>query len=129
MVNTVQETESANLAGINRLLVAYLVVVLAALVALAALSAAAPRQATGDAWVHAVVVAGFAALLLVRARSARRGSVGALRAVGLICATLLLANVVLALIPGFLPTWMRVEAIGIAALMAAVIGLVVRERV
>jgi hypothetical protein len=129
MVNTFVQSPSTNLAAIHRLLVTYLIVVLAALAALATLSAVAPRQAPGEAWVHAVIVAGFAALLLARGRSARRGSVAALRAVGLISATLLLANVVLVLMPHVLPVWMKVEAVGIAALMAAVILLVVRERV
>lgn len=76
-----------------------------------------------------MIVAAFAVLLLVRVRSARGGSVGALRAVGLISAVLLLVNVVEALIPGFVPIWMRVEMVGIAVLMAAVILCVVRERV
>lgn len=107
----------------------YVLVVAATLVALAALSVAAPKQAPQSAWIHAVVVAGFAVLLLRRARSARLGSVGALRAVGLIAATLLLVNVVEALIPEFVPMWMRAEMVGIAVLMAVVILCVVRERV
>jgi hypothetical protein len=34
-----------------------------------------------------------------------------------------------AAIPGFVPVRMRIEMIGIAVLMAGVIGLVIRERV
>lgn len=37
---------------------------------------------------------------------------------------LFLVNVVEILIPGFLPTWMRIEMIGIAALMAVSVALV-----
>ncbi len=42
---------------------------------------------------------------------------------------LFLVNVIEALIPGFVPIWMRVEMIGVAVLMGLVILLVVRERV
>ena len=98
------------------------------LAALLVLSLAAPQQAPSEAWGHAVVVAVFAVLLPARFRSARRGSVGALRAVGIIAAVLFLVNVVEALLPGFVPPWMRVEMVLVAALMLGVIGLVVKER-
>lgn len=78
---------------------------------------------------HAIIVTLFAVLLPLRLRAARRGSLGALRAVGLIASALFLVNVVEASIPGFVPVWMRLEMVGIAVLMAAVIGLVIRERV
>ena len=107
----------------------YLVVVLATLIALIVLSNTAADQAPSEAWGHAVIVAVFAVLLPLRLRSAARGSVGALRAVGLIAAALFLVNVIEALIPGFVPVWMRFEMIGVAVLMALVILLVVRERV
>ena len=126
MVTT--EISSTNLSVVHRLLRLYLVVALAAVVTLAILSVAAPHQAPTEAWVHAVVVSGFAGLLLRRARSARRGSIRALRAVGLIAGALVLANVLLARLPGSLPTWMRIEALGIAVLMVGVVLLVVRER-
>ncbi len=57
-------------------------------------------------------------------RSARTGNRGGLLAVGIISAVLLLVNVVEILIPGFLPMWMRIEMIGIAALMAGPVVLV-----
>ncbi len=104
-------------------------VVVATLVVLAVLSAVAPEQAPGEAWGHAIIVTLFAVLLPLRLRAARRGSLGALRAVGLIASALFLVNVVEASIPGFVPVWMRLEMVGIAVLMAAVIGLVIRERV
>ncbi|MEC3953929.1 hypothetical protein VMT65_12910 [Nocardia sp. CDC153] len=113
---------------IGILLRIYLVVAVATLGVLTALSAFAPQQAPRDAWVHAVIVAGFAIVLPLRLRSARRGSIRGLRAVGLIAAVLIIVNVVEAMLPDFVPVWMRVEMIGIAVLMAAVVGLVVRER-
>lgn len=129
MVNTKSKSRSTNLAGIAAVLRVYLVVVLATLIVLIVLAKTAPSQAPSAAWTHAVIVAGFAVLLPIRLRSAQRGSVGALRAVGLIAAALFLVNVIEALIPGFVPIWMRVEMIGVAVLMGLVILLVVRERV
>lgn len=128
MVNTLN-APSRNLTTMAGLLRFYVVVAVATIVVLGILSAAAPHQAPTEAWVHAVIVAVFAVLLPIRMRSALRGSVGALRAVGIISAVLFLVNVVEALIPNFVPIWMRVEMICIALLMAAIIGLVIRERV
>ena len=107
---------------------AYVVIALGTVAVLGILSATAPHLATTGAWVHAVIVAVFAVVLPLRVRAARAVSVGALRAVGLISAALLLVNVVEVLIPGLFPLWLRVEMIGIAVLMAGVILLVVGER-
>ncbi|HLI36445.1 MAG TPA: hypothetical protein VKV80_03795 [Streptosporangiaceae bacterium] len=107
---------------------AYVVIALGTLAALGIMSAAAPRMATQQAWVHAVIVAVFAVVLPLRLRPARSGSLSALRAIGLISAVLVLVNVVEVLIPGLFPLWMRVVMIGIAVLMAGVILLVARER-
>jgi hypothetical protein len=127
MVNTIPD--SRNLAAANSVVRVYLAVAVATLGVLAVLSAAAPRQAPREAWGHAIIVAVFAVVLPLRLRAARRGSLGALRAVGLIASALFLVNVVEASVPGFVPIWMRIEMVGIAVLMAAVIGLVIRERV
>lgn len=104
----------------------YVVVVLATIAALIVMSVVAPRLAPEHAWGHAVIVAVFAVLLPLRLRSARAGHPGALRAVGIISAVLLVVNVVELAIPGFLPLWMRIEMVGIAALMAVSVVLVVR---
>lgn len=104
----------------------YLGVVLLTLAALAVMSVVAPDQATEHAWGHAIVVAVFAVLLPLRLRSAQRGRRGAIRAVGIIAAVLLVANVVEALLPGFVPDWMRGEMILVALLMLGVVAEVVR---
>jgi hypothetical protein len=106
----------------------YVAIALGTIAVLALLSAVAPHQATQEAWVHAVIVAVFAVVLPLRLRAARAGSVGGLRAVGLISAVLFLVNVVEAMLPGLFPLWMRVQMIGIAVLMLVVVLLVVRER-
>jgi hypothetical protein len=90
------------------------------------LSRLSPHLATDHAWGHAVIVAVFALLLPLRLRSARAGNRSGLRAVGIICAVLFLVNIVEILIPGFVPTWMRIEMIGIAALMAVAVALVAK---
>src|SRR5215831_13052183 len=106
----------------------YVAIVLGTVAALGILSATAPHLATRDAWVHAVIVAVFAVVLPPRIRAARAGSPGALRAVGIIAAVLLLVNGIEALIPGLFPLWMRAEMIGIAVVMLAVTLLVIGER-
>lgn len=100
----------------------------ATIVALVILSIAAPEQATSEAWGHAIVVALFAILLPLRARSARRGSPSALRAVGVIAAILLAVNVVEALIPGFVPLWMKIQMMVVAVVMDGLLWCVVRAR-
>ncbi|MBC3762183.1 hypothetical protein ACUN7V_10930 [Quadrisphaera oryzae] len=110
----------------NTLVTAYLLVVVCTLLALGALTVAAPSQANDDAWGHALVVAVFAVLLPLRLRRARQGRRGAVRAVGLIAAVLLVVNVVEALLPGFVPTWMQVQMVLVAVLMAGIVGDVVR---
>lgn len=119
-------TNSAELAYLARILWTYVVVVLATIGALIVMAVAAPHLATDHAWGHAVIVAIFAVLLPLRLRSARAGNRSGLRAVGIISATLLLVNVGELLIPGFVPGWMRIEMIGIAALMAASVVLVAK---
>jgi hypothetical protein len=104
----------------------YVAVVVATVAALAVMSALGSRQATSDAWVHAVVVGVFALVMPRRLRAARRGGTRALRAVGIIAAVLLTVNLVEAAIPHMFPAWMRIEMVGIAALMAAVLASVVR---
>ena len=128
MVDSRPRAGARAVARIGALLRVYVVVVLATVAALIVLSVVSPDRATPDAWVHAVIVAVFAAVLPLRWRAAARGSVAALRAVGLIAAALFLVNVVEAMWPGLFPVWMRIEMIGIAALMLAVVLSVVRER-
>jgi len=117
-----------NLDCIGILLRIYVVTALGTIGILAVLSAFARHQAPRDAWIHAVIVACFAVVLPLRLQSARRGSTAGLRAVGLIAAALFVANAIEARLPHFAPSWMRVEMIGIAVLMALVIVFVVRER-
>ena len=78
--------------------------------------------ATRSSW--SVVV--FAVLLPLRMRAAREGKRSGLRAVGIISGTLVGVNLVEGVLPGFFPTWMRVEMFSIAALMAWNVLLVVR---
>jgi hypothetical protein len=120
-----ETVHTADLGRLPVLVTAYVVVTLGTLVVLAVLSTTSPALATDHAWGHAIVAAVFAVLLPLRLRSAR-GSWSALRAVGIIAAVILLANVVEALIPGFAPGWMRWEMVGVALLMAGVVGAVIR---
>jgi hypothetical protein len=106
----------------------YVALVLATVIALGVLSSTAPQLATQRAWGHAVIVAVFAVVLPLRLRAARRGSVRARRAVGIIAAVLMVVNLVEAGLPGTFPIWMRREMIAVAALMLLVLGRLTAAR-
>jgi hypothetical protein len=128
MVNTDQLERAPRAPGLVAVTRAYVVVAVGTVVALGVLAAVAPSLATQDAWGHAVIVAVFAVVLPLRVRAARRGSLSALRAVAIISAVLFLVNVVEAAVPDLFPTWMRIEMVAIAVLMATSVLLVVRAR-
>lgn len=130
MVNSVERSpvRRTERVWVDRLVGAYVVVVVVTVGVLALLAANHSRQATTEAWVHAAVVAAFAFLLPARLLAAHRGRPGAWRAVAIISAVLVVANVVEGVLPGLFPVWMRWENLGIAVLMAAVVLLVVRIR-
>lgn len=119
---------SLSLAGVKRLVAAYVVVALGTLVALAVLSTTAPHLATDEAWGHAVIVAMFAIVLPLRTRAALKGSPTGLRALTIIGCVLLVVNLVEAALPGAFPAWMRVEMLVIAAMMLLLAALSVRVR-
>jgi hypothetical protein len=127
MVTKSSSSTDKPLAWISVIVRLYVAIGLGTIALLAVLAAAAPHQATQEAWVHAVIVAVFAVVLPLRLRAARVGSVGGLRAVGLISAILFLVNLVEAMLPHLFPVWMRVQMVLITVLMLAVVGLVIRE--
>lgn len=108
---------------------AYVTLTAATVVALVVLSLVAPQLATGHAWGHEIIVLAFAVLLPLRLRAAREGMRSGLRAVVVISGALVAVNLVEGLLPGFVPTWMRVEMFCVAALMAANVLLVSRAAV
>jgi hypothetical protein len=116
MVNSNSTEQQLVSPALSRLIFSYIFVVILTVVALAIFSVVAPAEATPDAWGHAIVVAIFAVVLPLRLRAARRGSRRALTAVGIIAIVLVVVNVVEALIPNFVPVWMRAEMGGIAVL-------------
>ncbi|HEX5089175.1 MAG TPA: hypothetical protein VFV89_15310 [Nocardioides sp.] len=122
MVNTAALPRS-----VTPLVTTYVVLALGTLLVLAVLSAVAPAEAGSDAWVHAVVVAVFAGVLPLRLRAARRGSRRAEVALLVIAGVLAAANFVEAIVPGAFPGWMRVEMLGIAAVMVAVLVVCLRN--
>ena len=97
---------------------AYVALTAATVLTLVLLSFVAPQLATGHAWGHAIIVVMFAVLLPLRMRAAREGKRSGLRAVGIISGALVAVNLLEGVLPGFLPTWMRVEVFSIAAIMA-----------
>ncbi|MFD7105398.1 hypothetical protein [Streptomyces celluloflavus] len=67
-------------------------------------------------------------MLLLRTRTALKGSRTGLRAVTVIGCVLLVVNLVEAVLPGAFPPWMRVEMLFIAAMMAALAAASFRAR-
>lgn len=126
MVKTVPRAGAAHLRIAGALVWSYVVIVALTLVALLVLGVAAPLEANENAWGHAVVVGVFAVVLPLRLRSARAGKRSAVRALGLIAAVLFVVNVVEALIPSFVPGWMRLEMLVIAVLMVGIVLEVAR---
>ncbi|TDN41868.1 hypothetical protein EDF64_11557 [Curtobacterium flaccumfaciens] len=126
MVKTEPRDGAAPLQITGALVWSYVVIVALTLVALLVLGVAAPLEANENAWGHAVVVAVFAVVLPLRLRSARAGTRSAVRALGLIAAVLFVVNVVEALIPSFVPGWMRLEMLVIAVLMVGIVLEVAR---
>lgn len=121
----VNNTLPATQVWLRRLILTYVTIALASVVALTILQVTAPRFTSTDAWVHAAIVAVFAVVLPLRLRGVRVGRRRALRAVGIISGVLVAANAVEASIPGFVPAWMRVQMVIVAAIMLASVGLVV----
>lgn len=121
MVNTSTTTDrlrpSAPDSRIDVLIVIYVASVAATVIALAVLAVLRPAEAPVEAWVHMAIVAAFAVLLPIRARSARRGSLGAFRSIGIIAVVLALVNAIEAVIFVLLPVWLRIEMVGTAVLM------------
>lgn len=130
MVNSTRDTAPSSAAtplpAASLVIRVYLAVVVATLVGLVILSFTASPLATSNAWGHAIVVSVFAIVLPLRLRSAQTGRRSAIRAVGLIATVLFLVNIVEALIPGFVPVWMRAEMYVVAALMLVVVLDVIR---
>ncbi|TDD88899.1 hypothetical protein E1293_05750 [Actinomadura darangshiensis] len=124
MVNKSEVRTAHPLGAVSVLVSVYVVGMVGTVAALAIMASTAPGQATDEAWGHAVIVTVLAVVLLLRLRSARAGSAGAVRALAIIAAVLLVVNLVEAALPGVFPGWMRVEMVGIAILMAALLVLV-----
>lgn len=127
MVNSFSRYRERNLSVVIGLVMLYVVSVVATIIALVLLSALAPKQATNEAWGHAIIVAVFAVVLPLRLCAARRGNRRARIAVGVIATVLVVVNVVEAAIPGFVPVWMRIAMLGTAVLMAVIALLALRR--
>jgi hypothetical protein len=115
--------------SLTRLVGTYVVLTVMTLAVLALLSLTAPREATAEAWTHAVIVAAFAVVLPLRLRAALGGNPRALRAVGIIAGVLFTVNVVEAIIPGLFPVWMRIEMLANALVLLGAILVVVKNRI
>jgi lysylphosphatidylglycerol synthetase-like protein (DUF2156 family) len=72
MVNSVVDATPVSSTPITILVRVYVGIVVATLAALTVLSVAGSPEASEEAWIHAVIVSGFAVLLPLRARAAQQ---------------------------------------------------------
>lgn len=102
---------------------AHLVLSLAAIVVLIA-DSGNPSVATQDAWVHGVIVAATAVLLLTFAVRALGGSRPAYVRLRVSSGILLAALIIIAALPGAFPVWMRAMEAASALCLAIAVVLV-----
>ena len=104
---------------IKGLLLGYLGIGIAALVAVILLRNH-PAEVNGPAWVRSIVVVATALILLSAATLASRGSRGAFLRLRIISIVTTVAIVVIVVLPGTFPVWLKVEQSVCGVLMLGV---------
>ena len=112
--------------AITLLVSCYLAITLAAVVVLAVLHGNA-SVATQDAWVHGIIVAVTAVLMMTFAMRTSRGNAAAYRRLRIATAVMLAAIVVISLVPGDLPVWMKLEG-GVCGLLLLGVVIIVNGK-
>ncbi len=107
---------------IRRLLLAYLAVSLAALVAIVLMRDDA-AEVNPAVWTRAIIVVATAALMLLFAAKAADGSRGAYRRLRIISIVTVVAIAVIIAAPGTFPVWLKVEQ-GLCGLIMAGVAVV-----
>jgi cytochrome bd-type quinol oxidase subunit 2 len=110
---------------IRRLLLAYLVVSVAALVAIVAMRNDA-GEVNSAVWTRAIIVAVSAALMLLFATRAAEGSRGAYRRLRIISIVTVVAIAAIIASPGTFPVWLKVEQ-GLCGLIMAGVAVVAHQ--
>jgi hypothetical protein len=114
-----QSAARAPFRAITGLLLAYLGIGIAALVAVVLLRNH-PALVNGAAWVRSIIVVGTALILLSAARLAARGSRGAFLRLRIISIVTTVAIVVIVALPGTFPVWLKAEQSVCGVLMLGV---------
>jgi hypothetical protein len=110
---------------IQRFLLAYLAVSVAALVAIVLMRNDA-AEVNATAWIRGTIVAVSAALLLLFAARAAQGSRSAYRRLRIISIVTVVAIVAIVAAPGALPAWMKIEQ-GVCGLIMAGVAVLVSQ--
>ena len=118
-MNIHQSAARAPFRAITGLLLAYLGIGIAALVAVVLLRNH-PALVNGAAWVRSIIVVGTALILLSAARLAARGSRGAFLRLRIISIVTTVAIVVIVALPGTFPVWLKAEQSVCGVLMLGV---------
>jgi hypothetical protein len=112
--------------AIRVLVSCYLAISLAAVVVLAVLHDH-PSAATQDAWVHGIIVAVTAVLMMTFALRTTGGNASAYRRLRIASGVMLAAIVVITVIPGDFPLWMKLEG-GLCGLLLLGVVIVVNGK-
>ncbi|MCP9969073.1 hypothetical protein LUX57_31065 [Actinomadura madurae] len=112
--------------GINLLVGCYLAISLGAIAVLGVLHGH-PSVAPEEAWVHAVIVAVTATLMMASSVQAAKGSASAYRRLRIASSVMLAAIVVITAIPGDFPRWMKLEDVLCGVLLCGVAVLANRR--
>lgn len=110
---------------------AYYLIIGYVAISLASVGVAAGRsgQANSNALVHTVIVAISAVVLFLVTRRARGGSSAAFLRLRIISAVLVVAIVVIDVMPGSFPLWVKAEQTACGLLLLAVVAVVNRRTV
>jgi hypothetical protein len=88
-----------------------------------------PALVDVEVWTHAIIVFGFALLLVDSTRRAAHGSRSGYRRLRIVSVVIPLVSIVLIVIPGLFPTWMKIEQSVYALVLLAVAVLASRDSV
>ena len=118
-MNTEHRTTREPFRAIKSLLLGYLGIGIAALVAVILLRNH-PAEVNGAAWVRSIIVVGTALILLSAATLAGRGNRGAFLRLRIISVVTTVAIVAIVAVPGTFPVWLKIEQSVCGVLMLGV---------
>lgn len=122
----IESRPATSIRTLHRLLVAYLAISVATLVAIVVLRNH-PAIVTAAVWTRAIIVVVTAILLILFTARAGRGSRGALRRLRVVSVITPVAIAVIIALPGTFPLWMKIEQ-GVCGLLMIAVAVLANGR-